>query len=79
MTQTVTRWGHSLGIRIPKALAEQVHLEEGTVITLEVSNGNLIIKPKRKKYNLDELLEDMEPDNIHAEVDLGAPVGNEVW
>jgi hypothetical protein len=30
-------------------------------------------------YDLDELPDQMDPDTFHDEVDLGPPVGNEVW
>ena len=30
MTTIVTKWGNSLAVRIPRALAEQVQIQEGT-------------------------------------------------
>ncbi|MGV0027090.1 AbrB/MazE/SpoVT family DNA-binding domain-containing protein [Phormidesmis priestleyi] len=79
-TQIVAKWGNSLGIRIPIAIAKQVNLEEGTSVTFTVVEGSLVIKPeRRKKYTLDELLEGMTLENVHEEVDLGAPIGNEIW
>ncbi len=33
MTTVVAKWGNSLAIRLPKALAEQVNVKEGTDIT----------------------------------------------
>lgn len=79
-SQVVTKWGNSLGIRIPSPIAKQVHLEEGTSVTFTVVDGGLMIQPqRRKKYNLDELLEGMTQDNFHSEVDMRMPVGNEVW
>lgn len=80
MTQVVAKWGNSLGIRIPSPIARQAHLEEGTGVTFTVIDGGLVIKPqRRRKYTLDELLEGMTPDNFHSEIDMGTPVGNEVW
>lgn len=79
MAQSIDKWGNSLGLRIPKSFAEQVHLKVGSEVTIEVIDGNLVVKPKRKKYNLDELLAGITPENVHAEVDLGAPIGNEIW
>ncbi|WP_009633072.1 AbrB/MazE/SpoVT family DNA-binding domain-containing protein [Synechocystis sp. PCC 7509] len=79
MAAQVAKWGHSLGIRIPAPIAKQVHLEEGTDITFAVVGNSLVIRPKRRKYTLDELLEGMTPDNLQSEIDMGMPVGNEVW
>lgn len=79
-SQVVAKWGNSLGIRIPSSIAKQMHLEAGAGVTLTVVDGNLVIRPqKKKRYTLDELLEGMTPDNFHPEVDMGSPVGNEVW
>jgi antitoxin MazE len=79
-TQVVAKWGNSLGIRIPMPIANQINLKEGTGVNFTVVEGNLVIKPeRRKKYTLDELLEGMTSENLHGEVDMGQPVGNEVW
>lgn len=79
MAAQVAKWGNSLGIRIPAPIAKQAHLEEGTNISFDVVDNSLVIRPKRHKYTLDELLEGVTSDNIHAEIDPGMPVGNETW
>ncbi len=80
MTTIVTKWGNSLAVRIPKALAEQVQIQEGTDVTFSISGDSIVITPKkRKKYTLDELLEGMTPDEFHSEIDTGIAVGNEIW
>ena len=77
--QVVAKWGNSLGVRIPMQIAKQINLQEGTNITFTVVNGSLIIKPEKKKYTLDDLLVGMSLDNVHPEVGLGQPIGNEIW
>lgn len=78
-SQVVAKWENSLSIRIPASIAKQARLEEGTSITFAVVDGSLVITPQKKKYTLDELIEGMIPDSVHAEIDMGMPVGNEVW
>lgn len=73
----VQKWGNSLGVRIPKSLAVKVGLEEGSEIELDVEDGNLIIKPK--STSLEELLDQMTPENLHEEVSSGDPEGREAW
>ncbi|NGQ95739.1 AbrB/MazE/SpoVT family DNA-binding domain-containing protein [Brevibacillus sp. SYP-B805] len=73
----VQKWGNSLGIRIPKAIALKVGLEEGTEIDLDIEDGNLVIKPKSK--SLDELLSQITPENLHDVVSTGKPKGRESW
>lgn len=78
-SQLVTKWGNSLAIRIPKALAEQAQLKEGVGIEMTVSDGKLIICLEKKEYSLDQLLAEVTPNNLHTEVDTGSSVGSEVW
>ena len=78
MTAVVAKWGNSLAIRIPRAVAEQTYVTEGTAIDITVEGNNIIITPqKRKKYTLDELLEGMTPEKFHPEFETGNAVGNE--
>lgn len=55
----VQKWGNSPGIRIPKALALKVGLEEGSEVDLDIEDGHLVIKPK--SGTLDELLSRAPP------------------
>ncbi|MEJ1967239.1 MAG: AbrB/MazE/SpoVT family DNA-binding domain-containing protein [Rhizomicrobium sp.] len=43
----IVRIGNSKGVRIPKALREQVGLEGP--VTLSVENGALVVRPARRK------------------------------
>lgn len=73
----VQKWGNSLGIRIPKAIAKKVGLEEGTEIDFDIEDDKIIIK--RKSITLNELLLKITPDNIHNEVSTGDAQGRESW
>jgi antitoxin MazE len=75
----VAKWGNSLGVRIPKAIANEVGLKEGTQVDVRVSGRNVILEPARREYTLSELVEGITPKNRHGETDWGPPVGNEGW
>jgi antitoxin MazE len=78
MSSTVQKWGNSLGVRIPKSIAEQVNLKDGTAIEFETSGGVLTIRPKRRrKYTLAGLLAKARGPNPHGEFHRGGPVGRE--
>lgn len=80
METTVQKWGNSLGVRIPKAFAEEAGVSEGTAVDISVASGDIIIRPLRRRHlDLDDLLAKVTPENIHAEIDTGAPVGREAW
>jgi len=76
---TVQKWGNSLAIRIPHALAGQLDVREGTAVELQVRKGELVVRPSGpKKLCLGELLENCKPSQLHGETDFGSDVGREV-
>ena len=80
MRTKIQKWGNSLGLRIPRSLAEEAGVCAGSEVDLSILRGELIMKPaKRVKYRIHELLRQVTSKNIHAEVDADAPVGREVW
>ena len=79
MSTTVQKWGNSLGIRVPKAIAEQLHLEQGSKIEFETSNGVLTVRPVRprrlrSKYTLQEVLAGNQGPYPHRKVFNYPPV-----
>lgn len=80
MKTKVQKWGNSLALRIPKSFAAETALEPDTEVDLRLVKGKLVITPLiEATYSLEQLLNGVTEDNIHAEVTVGAPVGNEVW
>jgi len=76
----VQKWGNSLAVRIPKPLAEDAEVKEGTVLNLAVSEGKVVATPvEKKKQSLKQLLAKITRKNLHAEVDSGPSVGREIW
>lgn len=79
MATTIQKWGNSLGIRIPKGIAEQVNLRTGTEVEFDTSGGVLTVRPRRRrKYTLAQLLSKAKASSPHKELDRGARVGREL-
>ena len=77
---SIQKWGNSLAIRIPQALAGQLEVNEGASVELRVREGELIVRPVRsKKLSLGELLRNCKPSQLHGETDFGPDVGREVF
>jgi antitoxin MazE len=77
---TVSKWGNSLAIRIPQAIAKQASLNEGDYVALALDNdGAIVLRPTRRKYELSELVSRITPKNRHRETDWGKPRGEESW
>lgn len=49
MTAIVAKWGNSLAVRIPRTIAEQAHVTEGTTINFSVEGDSIIITPQKRK------------------------------
>ena len=80
MKARVQKWGNSLALRIPKALAAETGLAEDAEVELSKVKGKLVVTPvKKHRYTLDELVSGITDENRHGEVDFGPPVGGEVW
>lgn len=80
MVTKIQKWGNSLALRIPTALAEEAGLEQGKPVDVRYVNGELRIrKRRRKRYNREEMLASVPDDFDEGEWDIGPPVGHEIW
>jgi antitoxin MazE len=80
MSAAIAKWGNSLGVRIPQAIAEQVQIHAGSEINIDIIDGKIVLTPyRRKKYTLKELLDGKHSEHLHPEVSTNVSVGNEVW
>ncbi len=80
MQTRVQKWGNSLGVRIPRGLAEQIGLGAGTEVNLSAKDGQILVKPALPtRLSLDELMAGVTDNNIHSSVDTGTAVGAEIF
>ncbi len=80
MRANIQKWGNSLAVRIPKPLAEQAHITQGSLVEIKIVDDVLQIKPVvPQHYTLAALLEGITEENLHDEVDTGEAQGKEVW
>jgi len=80
METTIKKWGNSLALRIPKALAEEAGLYYELSVELSLLDGKLVIAPiEQPKLDLEAMLDQITEGNLHSEVNVGPAVGQEVW
>lgn len=80
MQTKIQKWGNSLGLRIPKSLAAEAQVEEGSTVDLAVEDGAVVVRPLRaRKYVLSELLGRVDRRNLHGEIRTGELLGRETW
>ncbi len=78
MQVSIARWGNSLGLRIPKDVAEQAGLKAGSRAEVVAEDGRVVVSPARPKYVLADLVADMTPEAMHEAFDWGPDVGREI-
>ena len=80
MLTRVQKWGNSLAVRIPKALADEVGLGDKSPVRISLRDNHLVVEPlARPTFSLASLLSQVTEANRHGEVDSGTAVGGEVW
>lgn len=80
MKTRIQKWGNSLGLRIPRTLAEEIGVVVGSEVELTVEDGRLVGTPTRKRrYRLRDLLSEVTSENLHDEMDGGESMGRERW
>lgn len=80
MRAKVQLWGNSLALRIPKFIANQIKINNGSNVDVSLEEEKIVIRPiKDNGELLDDLLSKINEGNIHREEDFGEPVGGEIW
>ena len=75
MQVQVSRWGNSLGVRLPKDLVQRLGIGEGSRVDVSEDRGRIVISGERPIYTLEELLVGMTPESMHEAFDCGEDVG----
>jgi antitoxin MazE len=78
MQVQVARWGNSLGVRIPKQIAERAGIREGARVDIEAEAERIVITRARPRYRLAELLRGMTPEAVREAFDWGRDRGREI-
>jgi antitoxin MazE len=83
MTATVLdikKWGNSLGVRLPAAIARAARLHVDQRVHLSVEEGAIIIRPEQSHdVSLEERLSRFDPARHGGETMQTRAVGAEKW
>ncbi len=70
METNIQKWGNSLVVRLPKALAAEQSLKEGgRVVVTKTKTGIAIEAVKKQHHTLADLLKGVTKQNLHTETD----------
>lgn len=78
MRVVVKKWGNSASVRIPSGIMQAARLSLDEAVDIREEDGRIVIEPiNTPEHMLAQLLEGIKPENLHSEVNMGAPVGKE--
>jgi len=81
MTATISKWGNSQGLRLPKDIIDALHIGIGDKINIFIKDEKVILEPikkERKKVNLKTLIKQI-PKNYKATEEISSSLGLEEW
>ena len=80
----IKRWGNSLALRVSGLMAEIPGFEEGMKVSVEVTEGGLVVKPapldvreQPLPYSEKQLLTGLDAETAHAD-ELATPTSREL-
>lgn len=76
----VRKWGNSASVRLPASVMSAASLHLDQAVDVREEDGRVVIEPIQSPvYDLDQLLDRMDPETFPDDHDFGLPVGQEVW
>ncbi|MGH9479664.1 MAG: AbrB/MazE/SpoVT family DNA-binding domain-containing protein [Terriglobales bacterium] len=76
----VKKWGNSAAVRIPAAVLEAAQVCLDQPVDVREEGGRIVIEPLRpRRYDIATLVAGITEENRHEPVEMGRPVGQEVW
>lgn len=77
MKTTLSKWGNSVAIRIPRPFALEAGMMLGNMVDISLRRDSIVITKSKPK--LDDIMKKITPKNVHSETHFGKPVGREIW
>lgn len=75
---TVTSWGNSQGIRIPKAVLDRLNIHVSDTLQMDVKNDTIVLRKKLPHKSFEERLADYNGEISVYSYDWGEPEGREI-
>lgn len=76
---TLTRWGNSQGVIIPKDFCDQLRIRPGDKLEMTLDGTKIVMEPKRE-HTLEARLAQWDGGRFEThEYGWGEPEGKEIW
>jgi antitoxin MazE len=78
MQVLLSKWGNSLGLRLPKALTAEIGVTDGQKVEVRAEGGRIIVEPVRAPLTWEKMMENTTPEAMREAWDWGEDVGREI-
>jgi len=78
MKTRLTRQGSDLVLVIPEKIAAAANLDDRSDVNVDVRGPDVVITSE-DEMTLEQMIDTITPENRHALIDFGPPVGKEIW
>jgi len=83
MTVTVKKLGGSMAVVIPKAVASEFELAEGTILDISANDASIVLRRqgRRPRRPIGQIVAQIKPASYrrHRALANDPPVGREIW
>ena len=77
MLVRLSKWGNSLGLRLPKSLAQQIGVVAGQTVSVTGEGDRLIVRASPARWTLEDMLVGMTPKAMSEAFEWGRDQGRE--
>ncbi len=80
MRTLIKKWGNSAAVRIPASVMSDAAFQIDQCVEVREESGQIVIEPVRTPiYDLDALIDELDPSEFPEEADFGLARGKETW
>ncbi len=80
MRVMVEKRGDTASVCIPADIMAAANLSFDQAVDMHEDGGRIVIEPvQSESYDLEKLLAEITPENVHLDVSFGLPVGHEIF
>jgi antitoxin MazE len=80
MKVKIAKWGNSLAVRLPKAVADEAGLRADAEVDVTVDRSGVKLRPvvTIPRYSLEDMVAGLKPEDAPETIDWGPDVGSEI-
>lgn len=79
MSVTVSKWGNSLGVRLPQSVVKQLDINANDRLEFIVSKNTITFEKATNALTLEDLFKNYNGEEVVVAPIIPAPMGDEKW